>query len=129
MNQGILHDSYASDIHRMCAELAILSRTEYGVRVNGRCLSIDVAAWIANRFVAIEIETTVHHIDKTIAKVCMAGAELWIVVPTRKLRGQMRNKLRRLDLYTDNGRFKLLLQSQVEQEFANSLSQSTPANR
>ena len=129
MRGRVLHNCLAEDVKAVCDRKRIRSVMEYAVCLPSTTAYFDVAAWLANRFVAIEIETTVRHIDRTVAKARMAGVELWVVVPTRKLRGQIKNRLRRLGIRVKNGRFKLFLQSQVEQEFTNYLSLSTPANR
>jgi hypothetical protein len=129
MRGRVLHNCLAEDVKAVCDRKRIRSVMEYAVCSPSTTAYFDVAAWPAKRFVAIEIETTVRHIDRTLAKAQMAGVELWVVVPTRKLRGQIKNKLRRLGIRAKNGHFKLFLQSQVEQEFTNYLSLSTPANR
>jgi hypothetical protein len=129
MRGKILHNALAGDVKAACDRQRIRSKTEYAVCLPSWTGYFDIAAWPANRFVAIEIETTVRHIDRTVAKAAGAGAELWVVVPTRKLRGQIRNRLKRLGIRAQKGRFKLFVQSQVEEALTNYLSQTTPANR
>ena len=96
MRGNALHNSIASDTRDACSDLGIHSHLEYSIMINGRYLYLDVAAWLCDRLIAIEIETSLRHIDSTVAKARELGLELLIVVPRRKLRRQVANKLKKL---------------------------------
>ena len=128
MKQRISHKACVAEICRVCTQMAIAAKAGYCVKLNGQYVYVDVAAWLNGRFVAVEVETTVRNVGFTVAKARQLGAILWIVVPRRKLRGQMTHKLKKLGICCNNGRFKVLVHSQVEQELTNYLSQSKPAN-
>jgi hypothetical protein len=96
MRGNALHNSIANDARDACSDLGIHSHLEYSIMINGRYLYLDVAAWLCDRLIAIEIETSLRHIDSTVAKARELGLELLIVVPRRKLRRQVANKLKKL---------------------------------
>jgi hypothetical protein len=128
MRGNVLHNSIARDAGDICTQLAIRSRLEHSIKVNGRYLYLDVAAWVCGQMVAIEIETSIRRISNTVAKAMELGIELWIVVPRRKLRHQVANKLKKLD-YDDFGiTIKLLLLDELWQALRQKLSLNIAAN-
>jgi len=128
MRGQVLHNHIASEIKAVCDRLSIRSKLEYPVCTDKAKVYFDVAAWINGSFMACEVETTIRRVIHNVEKAHMAGAELWLVVPTRKLKRQIANKLRKIETKPSGKEIKLLLLEEVSSELMNKLSLSIPAN-
>jgi len=129
MRGKALHNYMASEIKAACNQLSVRSELEYAIRFDDVKVYFDIALWVKESFLVCEVETTLRNVIHNIQKAHAAGVELWIVVPTRKLRRQVASKLRRVELKPAGQEINLLLLNQFKQALTNKLSLSIPANR
>jgi hypothetical protein len=92
--------------------------TEHRFRANGTTTYIDLLAVIHRYRLACEIETTPRHALDNARKAQAVGIPLWFVVPTRKVKRQITNKLKTQNLTPGDERFKVLLIGELDNELA-----------
>ena len=129
MRGKALHNYMASEIKAACDQLSVRSELEYAIRFDDVKVYFDIALWVKESFLVCEVETTLRNVIHNVQKAYAFGAELWIVVPTRKLRRQVANKLRRVELKPAGQEINLLLLNQFKQALTNKLLLSIAANR
>ena len=90
--------------------------TEHRYRKNGTTTYLDLFAVKGNLEIACEIETTARHAIDNAVKAQSTAIVLWIIVPTRKLRRQIKHKLKSSALIKNHQSIKTILLSQLNTE-------------
>jgi len=90
-------------------------RTEYAYRSHGVTTYLDLFAVKKTYEIGCEVETTARHVVDNVQKAKSAGIMLWIIVPSRKVYGQARQKLA-LDSLENDATISLLLPDQLAAE-------------
>jgi hypothetical protein len=92
--------------------------TEHRFRANGTTTYIDLFAVHERYRLACEIETTSRHALDNAQKAQAVGIPLWFLVPTRKVKRQIANKLKTQELTPGGEPIKVLLLSELDNELA-----------
>lgn len=129
MRGKALHNYMASEIKTACNQLSVRSELEYAIQFDGVKVYFDIALWVKESFLVCEVETTLRNVIHNVQKAHAAGVELWVIVPTRKLRRQVANRLGRIEIKPAGRQINLLLLDQFTQALTNKLSLSIVANR
>lgn len=90
--------------------------TEHRYRHNNITTYFDLYAVKANLVIACEIETTPRHVIDNVVKALATGVCVWVVVPTRVLLCQAKQKLASLNISASPESVRILLFSQLEAE-------------
>ncbi|MHC4680118.1 MAG: hypothetical protein ACYTEK_15635 [Planctomycetota bacterium] len=91
---------------------------EHRFQANETTTYFDLLAVNGHHNLACEIETTPRHAMDNAQKAQAVGIPLWFVVPTRKVKRQIADKLKAQNLTPGGERIKVLLLSELENELA-----------
>lgn len=119
MRGGAFHNKIVEQAKAIFNEHGWQVHTEYRYRKNGITTYLDILAVKGNRKIACEIETTARHGVDNAAKAVSAGLDLWIIVPSRKLRHQIERRLICSALNTKNQKIRIVLFCLLEAELNN----------
>jgi len=89
---------------------------EYGYKVDFSTVYFDLFATRGCQKLACQIETTSRHVIENVLKAQAVPIHVWFIVPNRKVRRQIVNKLNRNNIRLNRERLKLLLLSNLEKE-------------
>jgi hypothetical protein len=92
--------------------------TEHRFQANGTTTYFDLFAENRRHKLACEIETTARHAMDNAQKAQAVGIPLWFVVPTRKVKRQIADKLKTRNLTPGGKQIKMLLLGELENELA-----------
>lgn len=90
--------------------------TEYGYKVDGSTTYFDLFATKGCHKLACQIETTSRHVIENALKAQVVSIPVWFIVPNRKVRKQIVNKLNRNRIRLNKERLNLLLLSNLGKE-------------
>ena len=116
MRGKYFHNALADKAQKIFSNNGWQVHKEYGCRRNGVTTYFDLYAVKENHVIACEIETTVRHAVDNIAKALSTGICLWVIVPTRAVLCQAKQKLDDSKLNFNQNTVKILLLSQLEKE-------------
>jgi hypothetical protein len=128
MRGQFLHNYKAEWIRTKLIPTPVQVQMECRIRRNGITAYFDLLLQIQDVLLAIEIETSARHIHDTAMKAAIIDIPLWIVVPTRRIKEQARQKLAHLNVAPGGEPIKLSLLGQIENELMNYLSLFITAN-
>ena len=89
---------------------------------------IDLLAKKGDFMICIEVETTARYVLTNTAKAEQLGLPLIVIVPTRKVRKAVRNKLKQSTISPGGCGIYILLLAQLKQELMNKFPLFSPAN-
>jgi hypothetical protein len=116
MRGKYFHNALADRAQKIFSNNGWQVHKEYGCRRNGITTYFDLYAVKENHVIACEIETTSRHIIDNVAKALSTGICLWVVVPTRAVLCQAKQKLSSSTIDTNQKTVRILLFSQLETE-------------
>ena len=90
--------------------------TEHRYRKNGTTTYLDILAINRNKKIACEVETTSRHAVDNAVKALSANLDLWVIVPSRRLRRQVEHKLISSGLDTGHKNVRIVLFCLLEAE-------------
>ena len=110
--------------HNMIVQKAKVVFTEHNWQVQTECCIIkaethycfDLLATKGRYEIACEIETTRRHAIDNALKASIVDIPLWFIVPTRNIKNQIADRLKKLRMKPGNEPIKILLLDQLEQE-------------
>lgn len=110
--------------HNMIVQKANVVFIEYNWQVQTECCIkkaganyyFDLLATKGRYEIVCEIETTRRHAIDNALKASIVDIPLWFIVPTRNIRKQIADKLKKLRMKSGNEPIKILLLDQLEQE-------------
>ncbi len=82
---------------------------------DGRADYVDLLAWRENYTAICEIETTARHALENLAKAKLLNLPLWIIVPNRKVRLEVGNKLMRAGCNPEKDSFQISMPDELPQ--------------
>lgn len=123
-----MHNFMAIEVKEIAGKLFDLARREYLFHRNKVTTYFDVFAQRGSVTLAFEVETTSRHAVDNARKASLVGVPMWIVVPRRRLKLELKRKLNPLGLRPGGEPIKILLLAQLEQELRNYLLLFIPAN-
>ena len=88
--------------------------TEYRYQKNNITTYFDLYAVKGNIVIACEIETTPRHVTDNVTKALSTGVCVWVIVPTRAVLTQAKQKLASSNVNTSHKSMRILLFSQLE---------------
>ena len=116
MRGGKFHNKIVGDAKSIFSNNGWQTYTEHRYRRNGITTYLDLLAVKEGHRIGCEVETTIRHaVDNTI-KAQSAGIMLWIIVPSRKLYRQIKQKLSCSGTAINRNSVRILLLSQLESE-------------
>ena len=89
---------------------------------------LDLVVQRGNCTLCVEVETSARHVRVTAAKADALGLPLWIVVPNRKVRQSVVNKLDKVSYRPGGRKIYILLLGQLDQILMNCFPLFSPAN-
>ncbi len=116
MRGGAFHNKVVEEAKTVFSEHGWQVFTEHRYRKNGTTTYLDLLAVRGNKKIACEIETTSRHAVDNAVKALSAGIDLWVIVPSRRLRRQVKHKLISSGLDTGHKNVRILLFCQLEAE-------------
>ncbi len=114
MRGGTFHNKIVAEAKTIFINHNWQVYTEHRYCKNGITTYLDLLAIRGNKKIACEVETTARHAVDNVAKALSAGVDLWIIVPSRTLRRQIKQKLRYSELNTKHKNIRILLFCQLE---------------
>lgn len=91
-------------------------QTEYCIKKAGTNYYFDLLAIKGQYKVACEVETTRRHAIDNALKASIVDIPLWFIVPTRNIKNQIADRLKKLRMKPGSEPIKILLLDQLEQE-------------
>ena len=116
MRGGAFHNKVVEEAKTVFSEHRWQVFTEHRYRKNGTTTYLDLLAVRGNKKIACEIETTSRHAVDNAVKALSADIDLWVIVPSRRLRRQVEHKLISSGLDTRHKNIKVLLFCLLEAE-------------
>jgi len=116
MRGGAFHNKIVEEAKIIFNNHGWQAYTEYRYRYNGTTTYLDLLAVKGCKHIGCEIETTVRHVIDNTLKAQSAGIMLWIIVPSRKLYRQAKQKLSYPDIATNHQSVRIFLLGQLQSE-------------
>lgn len=114
---GGLHNHLVREVRQIFQEAGFCTREEHPIHIpNGHLDFIDLLVKRGDCSICVEVETSARHVLSNAAKAEQAGLPMWIIVPNRKVRKAVANKLDSSSLRPGGLRIYILLLGQLEQQ-------------
>ena len=93
MRGGAFHNKMVEEVASVLVVQGWKVETEFCLRSNGVVTFFDVYAIKDGREIAVEVETSARHVVDNVKKAQAVGVEVWIVVPSRRVKRAAERRL------------------------------------
>ena len=116
MRGKLFHNMIVQKTKAVFTEHTWQVQTECCIKKAGTNYYFDLLAIKGQYKVACEVETTRRHAIDNALKASIVDIPLWFIVPTRNIKNQIADRLKKLRMKPGNEPIKILLLDQLEQE-------------